>query len=69
MSSYCNIVFSGILAQGKVVNPASMKQALLASSQRLPGVNMFEQGHGKLDLLQAYKVLSSSMPQVSFSPR
>ncbi|CAI6348863.1 unnamed protein product [Macrosiphum euphorbiae] len=62
------LLTSGILAQGKVVNPASMKQALLASSQRLPGVNMFEQGHGKLDLLNAYKVLSSYIPQVSFSP-
>lgn len=63
------MLFSGILAQGKVVNPASMKQALLASSQRLPGINMFEQGHGKLDLLQAYKILSGYIPQVSFSPR
>lgn len=63
------MLFSSILAQGKEVNPASMKQALIASSQRLPGINMFEQGHGKLDLLQAYKVLSSYIPQVSFSPR
>lgn len=62
-------MFSGILAQGKVVNPAIMKQALLASAQRLPGVNMFEQGHGKLDLLQAFRVLSSYIPQVSLSPR
>ncbi|XP_050419882.1 membrane-bound transcription factor site-1 protease isoform X2 [Adelges cooleyi] len=62
------LLASGVLAQGKNINPASMKQALLASSQRLPGINMFEQGHGKLDLLKAFKILSSYKPQVSFSP-
>ncbi|EPY81783.1 membrane-bound transcription factor site-1 protease preproprotein [Camelus ferus] len=52
----------------ELVNPASMKQALIASARRLPGVNMFEQGHGKLDLLRAYQVLSSYKPQASLSP-
>lgn len=46
-----------------MVNPASMKQALIASARRLPGVNMFEQGHGKLDLLRAYQILNSYKPQ------
>jgi hypothetical protein len=32
-----------------------MKQALMASARRLPDVNMFEQGHGKLDLIRAYQ--------------
>jgi len=45
-----------------LVNPASMKQALMASAQRLPGVNMFEQGHGKLDLLRAFHELSTYTP-------
>ena len=45
------------------VNPASMKQALMASAQRLGGVNMFEQGHGKLDLLRAYHELNTYKPQ------
>lgn len=31
----------------------------MASARRLPGVNMFEQGHGKLDLLKAYQVISN----------
>lgn len=44
------------------VNPASMKQALMASAQKLEGVNMFEQGSGKLDLLRAYQELSSYKP-------
>ncbi|XP_064414456.1 membrane-bound transcription factor site-1 protease [Latimeria chalumnae] len=52
----------------ELVNPASMKQALIASARRLPGVNMFEQGHGKLDLLRAYQVLNSYKPQASLSP-
>lgn len=30
---------------------------------------MFEQGHGKLDLLRAYQVLNSYQPQASLSPR
>ncbi|KAA8590535.1 hypothetical protein FQN60_014469 [Etheostoma spectabile] len=47
----------------ELVNPASMKQALIASARRLPGVNMFEQGHGKLDLIRAYQILNSYKPQ------
>ncbi|XP_050538541.1 membrane-bound transcription factor site-1 protease isoform X2 [Daktulosphaira vitifoliae] len=62
------LLASGILAQGKSVNPANMKQALVTSSQRLPGINMFEQGQGKLDLLKAFKILSNYVPQVSFIP-
>jgi membrane-bound transcription factor site-1 protease len=50
------------------VNPASMKQALIASAHRLEGVNMFEQGHGKLDLLRAYHVLNTYKPQASLNP-
>lgn len=61
--------YSGVLHRGNAINPASMKQALMASARRLPGVNMFEQGHGKLDLLKAYQVLNSYKPQASFSPR
>ena len=48
------------------VNPASMKQALIASAHRLEGVNMFEQGHGKLDLLRAYHVLNTYKPQARY---
>lgn len=62
MSKYC---FSSpsTVQKREVVNPASVKQALIASARRLPGVNMFEQGHGKLDLLRAYQILSSYKPQ------
>lgn len=61
-------IHSGVLHRGGIINPASMKQALMASARRLPGVNMFEQGHGKLDLVKAYQVLSKYKPQASLSP-
>ena len=46
------------------VNPASMKQALITSARKLGGVNMFEQGHGKLDLLRAHHELKNYNPHV-----
>lgn len=33
-----------------ILNPASMKQALVEGAFKLPGPNMFEQGAGRLDL-------------------
>ncbi|XP_044734219.1 membrane-bound transcription factor site-1 protease isoform X2 [Chrysoperla carnea] len=62
------LLASGVLHRQNIINPASMKQALMASARRLPGVNMFEQGHGKLDLLKAYQILKTYKPQVSLSP-
>ncbi|XP_014489170.1 PREDICTED: membrane-bound transcription factor site-1 protease [Dinoponera quadriceps] len=50
------------------VTPASMKQALLGSARRLPGIGMFEQGAGKLDLLRAFQFLQSYTPIVTLSP-
>eukprot|EP00058_Branchiostoma_floridae_P008759 XP_002594247.1 hypothetical protein BRAFLDRAFT_65099 [Branchiostoma floridae] len=61
------LLASAVIHRIPMVNPASMKQALMASARRLPGVNMFEQGHGKLDLLKAYQVLNSYKPQASQS--
>jgi subtilisin family serine protease len=34
----------------QLLNPASMKQALVEGALRLPGPNMFEQGAGRLNL-------------------
>ena len=51
------------------VNPASMKQALLSSARKLPGVNMFEQGHGKLDLLRAFHELNTYQPHARYVRR
>jgi hypothetical protein len=40
-----NHCFPGVLHRGSVINPASMKQALMSSARRLPGVSIFEQGN------------------------
>ncbi|KAK3086362.1 hypothetical protein FSP39_017399 [Pinctada imbricata] len=61
-------VINAVLDRSHVINPASMKQALMASARRLPDVNMFEQGHGKLDLIRAYQTLRTYKPQASLSP-
>ncbi|KAL6417067.1 hypothetical protein ACFW04_013021 [Cataglyphis niger] len=52
----------------KKITPASMKQALLSSARRLPGIGMFEQGAGKLDLLRAFRFLQSYTPVVTLNP-
>ncbi|XP_072169129.1 membrane-bound transcription factor site-1 protease-like [Diadema setosum] len=62
------LLASSVQERQWVLNPASMKQALMASARRLPAANMFEQGHGKLDLIKAYQILSTYKPQASFSP-
>jgi len=45
LSREAHILFKlGVLHRGSVINPASMKQALMSSARRLPGVSIFEQG-------------------------
>ncbi|EDV29792.1 uncharacterized protein TRIADDRAFT_19704, partial [Trichoplax adhaerens] len=56
------------VAHFDIVNPASIKQALLHSAIKLPNVNIFEQGHGKMDLVRAYEFLRSYTPHASASP-
>uniref|UniRef100_A0A2C9KDV5 MBTPS1 third domain-containing protein n=1 Tax=Biomphalaria glabrata TaxID=6526 RepID=A0A2C9KDV5_BIOGL len=51
-----------------MINPASMKQALMSTARRLPDVNMFEQGYGRLDLALALRTLKNYTPQASASP-
>ena len=63
-----SLLLSGVLHRGSIINPASMKQALMSSARRLPGVGIFEQGAGKLDLLKAYQVLTTYTPQATLSP-
>ncbi|KAL0852183.1 hypothetical protein ABMA28_000413 [Loxostege sticticalis] len=50
------------------LTPAAVKQALCITARRLAGPNMFEQGHGKLDLISAYQFLREYEPQASLSP-
>ncbi|XP_041986880.1 membrane-bound transcription factor site-1 protease [Aricia agestis] len=60
------LLASGVPRQN--LSPASVKQALSVTARRLPGFNMFEQGHGKLDLISAYQFLREYEPQASLSP-
>ncbi|XP_049884757.1 membrane-bound transcription factor site-1 protease [Pectinophora gossypiella] len=60
------LLASGVPRQN--LTPAAVKQALCITARRLPGPNMFEQGHGKLDLITAYQFLREYEPQASLSP-
>ncbi|XP_055705790.1 membrane-bound transcription factor site-1 protease isoform X2 [Phlebotomus papatasi] len=62
------LLASGVLHKMDLVNPSSMKQALIEGATRLPDSNMFEQGHGKLNILKSMKLLSSYKPRVTLSP-
>jgi len=62
------LLLSGVLHLGPLINPGSVKQAILASARRLPGVPVFEQGAGKLDLVRSYQILKSYKPQAALMP-
>ncbi|XP_031484955.1 subtilisin-like protease SBT6.1 [Nymphaea colorata] len=51
-----------------ILNPASMKQALVEGAAKLSGPNMFEQGAGRLDLLESYEILQNYYPRASIFP-
>ncbi|VVA10621.1 Hypothetical predicted protein [Prunus dulcis] len=50
------------------LNPASMKQALVEGAAKLSGPNMYEQGAGRVDLLESYEILKSYKPRASIFP-
>ena len=52
----------------RVLSPASIKQILMVSADRLKGANMFEQGSGKMNLVRAYELLQGYVPQITISP-
>ena len=52
-----------------LLNPTSMKQALVESATRLSGPSIFEQGAGNLNLYAAYTILRDYVPRVSIWPR
>ncbi|GLU09869.1 hypothetical protein SLE2022_267070 [Rubroshorea leprosula] len=52
----------------ELLNPASMKQALVEGAAKLAGPNMYEQGAGRVDLLGSYEILNSYQPRVSIFP-
>ncbi|XP_010456596.1 PREDICTED: subtilisin-like protease SBT6.1 [Camelina sativa] len=51
-----------------LLNPASMKQALVEGAAKLLGPNMYEQGAGRVDLLESYEILKSYHPRASIFP-
>eukprot|EP00658_Telonema_sp_P-2_P036317 TRINITY_DN2629_c0_g1_i3.p1 TRINITY_DN2629_c0_g1~~TRINITY_DN2629_c0_g1_i3.p1 ORF type:complete len:868 (-),score=114.27 TRINITY_DN2629_c0_g1_i3:126-2729(-) len=51
-----------------VVNPAGIKQVLVESAHRLTGLNIFEQGAGKLDVERAYDLIQKFEPKASLLP-
>ncbi|KAI3775519.1 hypothetical protein L1987_50098 [Smallanthus sonchifolius] len=52
----------------QLLNPASMKQALVEGAAKLSGPNMYEQGAGRVDLLESYEILKSYKPWASIFP-
>ncbi|CRL02462.1 CLUMA_CG015092, isoform A [Clunio marinus] len=62
------LIISGVLKKIDVINPSSIKQALIEGATHLNDNNMFEQGHGKLNILKSIKILSEYQPKVSLSP-
>lgn len=52
-----------------LLNPASMKQALVESATRLPIASIFEQGAGNLNVYGAFEVLSVYQPRASIFPQ
>ena len=52
----------------RLLNPASMKQALVEGATVIPGINMFEQGQGKLNLHTSQQILQAYQPRASVSP-
>ncbi|KAL0019909.1 hypothetical protein WJX77_006101 [Trebouxia sp. C0004] len=53
----------------EVLNPASMKQALVEGSVPIPGIPMYEQGQGKLNLINSMSILQSYKPKASIVPK
>ncbi|KAA8534974.1 hypothetical protein F0562_029977 [Nyssa sinensis] len=51
-----------------ILNLASMKQALVEGAAKLSGPNMYEQGAGRVDLLESYEILKSYQPRASIFP-
>ncbi|KAG2718459.1 hypothetical protein I3760_03G221600 [Carya illinoinensis] len=54
--------------QKDILNPASMKQALVEGAAKLSGPNMYEQGAGRVDLLESFEILKNYQPRASIFP-
>ncbi|XP_027358278.1 subtilisin-like protease SBT6.1 isoform X3 [Abrus precatorius] len=63
-----DIVAYGRDIMGSKISAASMKQALVEGAAKLAGPNMYEQGAGRVDLLESYEILKSYKPRASIFP-
>ena len=57
------------MCRWEVLNPASMKQALVEGSVPIPGIPMYEQGQGKLNLINSMSILQNYKPKASIVPK
>ncbi|XAR53342.1 Site-1 protease [Bertholletia excelsa] len=60
-----------VIPEGKrkdILNPASMKQALVEGAAKLSGPHIYEQGAGRVDLLESYEILKSYQPRATIFP-
>ncbi|KAG2499417.1 hypothetical protein HYH03_002364 [Edaphochlamys debaryana] len=55
-------------ARAAVLNPASMKQALVEGAVRLNNLNIYEQGNGRINLPNSMAILQSYAPRASIIP-
>jgi membrane-bound transcription factor site-1 protease len=51
-----------------MLNPGSLKQALVEGAVRLPDINIYEQGNGRINLPASQKVLAAYSPRASVIP-
>ncbi|KAI3781823.1 hypothetical protein L2E82_11849 [Cichorium intybus] len=52
----------------KILNPASMKQTLVEGAVKISGHNMYEQGAGRINLLESYEILKNYKPRATIFP-
>lgn len=65
------VLLSSVVPEHKrwdLLNPASMKQALVEGATRLHGPMIYEQGAGRLNLEASYQILKTYTPRASLVP-
>ncbi|XP_011291110.1 membrane-bound transcription factor site-1 protease [Musca domestica] len=62
------LILSGALPKLPLVNPASVKQILAEGATKLKHNNIFEQGHGKLNVSKSMNLLLAYEPKITLSP-
>eukprot|EP01105_Mastigella_eilhardi_P000858 TRINITY_DN1102_c0_g1_i4.p1 TRINITY_DN1102_c0_g1~~TRINITY_DN1102_c0_g1_i4.p1 ORF type:complete len:637 (-),score=164.77 TRINITY_DN1102_c0_g1_i4:1888-3798(-) len=64
------LIASSLVVDGRanLINPAAMKQIVMDSAELLPGRNIFEQGAGRVNLMNSYYIAQNFQPHVSLLP-